>query len=178
VANRVPRPGGSEESPSRRARRDNWSHDWYPYQNYLDVHYSHMNKLLAEQLVLRDRTSFDEVRGRGLEQVTLSGRLECARDLLISVRKLLEVRRGVHNRYEVRTVRYSYHGWIRGTEHNVTRYDNAHDYLPLHRHCFDLASGHETRVDLLDIEHWPTLDDVIREAVELANKIAELRGGR
>ncbi|MEX2246113.1 MAG: DUF6516 family protein [Dehalococcoidia bacterium] len=134
-----------------------------------------MERLLEEQVVLRDRTTFDEITTRGeVVEVLLRGRLECAHAVLIEVRKRLEVRRGRYNRREVRAIHYSYHAWIRGTKHQLVRYDNSHDYLPPHRHKFNLANGLEVGLEYIDLDDWPTMADVIREAVELA-RLAEYR---
>jgi hypothetical protein len=75
-----------------------------------------MQRLEREGVVQREALSFIEtVDGSGeLVAVQLQGRLFCPeREVAIRVAKRMEVRRGAANRYEVRTVSYAYHAWVR-----------------------------------------------------------------
>ena len=88
-----------------------WPHDWHPYQDYVDVHHSHLRRLEDEGILLEDGLSFVpayEQRIRRLTSVRIVGRLRCHHDVSIQVDKTLLVRyvRGV---LQVRGVDYSYH---------------------------------------------------------------------
>lgn len=127
-----------------------------------------MQRLEESGLVLRNRLTFTEVRDGGRpQQVQVRGRIECANDVVVFVDKWLEVRRGRQGRNEVRAFSYSYHAWIWSSRRQLLRYDSAHGLHALHRHRFDPHTGEE-QVTAVSLKDLPTLDGVIREAVDLA----------
>ncbi len=128
-----------------------------------------MQRLEREGVVQRDALSFIEtVDGSGeLVAVQLQGRPFCPeREVAIRVAKRMEVRRGAANRYEVRTVSYAYHAWVRrrgpgAARRNLLRIDTNGHRPGLHAHLFD-GEGNEVQVTELAIEDLPTLDAFIR----------------
>lgn len=136
-----------------------------------------MERLLDEQLVQRDtltfRESFQQQQGRKrkLVLVQLRGRVECVHGVVVSVYKRLEVRSPKKGQPEVCTRSYNYHAWIPAKKQDLLRYDDAHG--PLHRHIFDTAKGRETAMEAVALDDLPTLDEVIREAIELGRVIDE-----
>lgn len=124
-----------------------------------------MTNLLDEGLVEKDALDFEEIRtGRTLTAVIISGQVFCMGGLIVRVNKQLDVRRSSSG-YEVRGIDYDYHAWLPATGQPVLRYDMAHEWLGLHVHVFDPATGKEltTRIELDDL---PTLDGFIRQALE------------
>jgi hypothetical protein len=119
-----------------------WPHGWYPYEGYKTVHFTFMNNLLDEGLVLKDHLIFDEIRdGRYLIEVNIKGQIDCIDGLAIAVDKWLDVDEG----QRVKGYSYSYHAWLTATEQPVIRYDSAHGLDDLHCHLFDLATREESR---------------------------------
>src|SRR3972149_3968058 len=118
----------SGPSETQRGSRS-WRRTWYPYEEYINVHLSHMDDLHARGYVLSDSIEFIERRDdrHALRFVVVRGRIRCSDNVAITVRKILEVRRGRRNRHEVLGVDYSYHAYVRGRpRRDLFRYDNAH----------------------------------------------------
>ena len=159
----------SGPSEAQRGQR-RWRRDWFPYQEYLNVHYSHMDELYRRGYVLRDSLEFIEQYDQAgeLRFVVLRGRLACRNDAAVRVDKVLAVQKGRANRDEVLGVRYSYHAWVRSRpRRDLFRFDNAHgDVSTLHCHVFD--AGVEVRVVPLTHDDLPRLDLIIESAVEMA----------
>jgi hypothetical protein len=64
----------------------------------------------------------------------------------------------------------SYHAWIPGDPpRDLLRYDSAYGLADLHRHHFDHA-GREVGIEPVTVEALPWVDEVVREAVELARR--------
>lgn len=130
-----------------------------------------MDDLRGEGLVIRDTLVFREVRDEPsgeLLRVNVRGWIACADRAVIAVNKWLMVRRGPHNRYEVKGEDYSYHAWVRGNpRRELFRYDSAHGLDRLHRHVFD-EDGRETDIIPVSLDALPRLDLVVHEAVGLA----------
>lgn len=162
----------ADDLPGATPASQDWSHDWFPYETYRNVHVSYMDRLREEQLVIHDHVDFIEVRTHDLAAVQIEGRLECAFDVVIAVDKWLEVRRGTRGRIEVRGSSYSYHAWVRNGNY-LLRYDSAHGLEDLHRHEYDPRSGAETSVTNISLSELPTLDSIVRAAVEQARLIDE-----
>jgi hypothetical protein len=161
VADQVP----GSQSPGR-LRVSNWQHDWYPYDSYLDVYFSQMRALENEGLALRCELTWTDIPNRRhLELVHIDGRIACRDDVLISVDKWLGVRRAKAGVPEVKGFSYSYHAWLRGSRELIVRYDCAHGLENLHRHWPD-ARGNE-RQRRIALDYLPTLDELVREAVEI-----------
>lgn len=150
-----------------------WRHDWFSYEQYQVVHRSYMDRLRDEGVVERDTLSFHESEDAEgeLALVVLRGRVICSGEVVIRVDKKLMVKRDSHNRWVVKTRFYQYHAWRRNRagrgRRDLLRIDNAHR-ARLHRHIFDSA-GVETEVVDFELEQMPSLDEFIREAVELAS---------
>ena len=155
---------------------EKWAHDWHPYNDYLDVHVSHMRALIESGKVTRNRLSFvetrDDKRKQELLTVQVAGRIECAFDVLIVVDKWLEVRRGRHNRYEVRGHSYSYQAWLRNS-HELVRYDTSHGIERLHCHRLDPETK-QTSITQIALEDLPTLTDFIEEALGIAARLGSM----
>ena len=91
------------------------AHDWYPYDSYLNVHFSQMERLLREGVVLRDNVSFREITERNaFIKVNVQGIVVCADDVPVKVDKWLAVRRNSRRQVEVKGTDYAYHAWLRG----------------------------------------------------------------
>lgn len=153
--------------PSRPDRP--WRHDWYPYGEYQVVHGSYMDALRDEGIVLREALSFIETYDRReLLAVTLRGRLFCAGDVVMRIEKRMAVRRGAQRRYEVRTVAYQYHAWLRSRpdrpRRDLIRIDTNPHRPSVHAHLFD-DSGREWASPDLGLEDMPTLDAFVRHVV-------------
>ena len=93
--------------------------------------------------MVRDVLSFYEVEAEGeLIAVRLAGRLFCP-EIAVAIRvdKRMDIRRGIGNREEVRTVDYQYHAWIRQMpgqrRRDLLRVDNNSHRPGLHAHLFD-----------------------------------------
>jgi len=146
-----------------------WSHDWYSYDNYRNVHDNYMQQLMNEGVVVRDRLTIHEVSdGDRLVKVQIEGDIECKNDLMVSVNKWLDVRKSPHGRDEVKGCHYSYHTWIRGPRQPILRYDCAHGegVEGLHRHYFDPSTGTGIQ-EPISLHELPTLEQFIREALAL-----------
>ena len=157
--------------PARSPRNpQSWSHDWHPYEDYLNVHTRYMTALLAAGTVIRDRLSRLEVQDGGeLIAVQLRGRVECTNQLVVFVDKWLDVRRQRRGQYETKGMSYSYHAWVRGTRRTLLRYDSAHGLDGLH--CHRLLPSGEELVHSVKLDALPTLTGFIEEAVGLAREI-------
>lgn len=141
-----------------------WPHDWHSYNDYQDVHYSHLRNLEREGILLENLLSIEESTDSGeLTAVRIRGELRCRHDVAVSVDKTLDVRY-VAGKPEVKGVLYTYHAWIAGTDQSVIRYDMSHHWLGLHCHLFDLKSGGETTFSNLSLDALPSLDEFIRIA--------------
>jgi hypothetical protein len=125
-----------------------------------------MERLEREGVVVRDTLSFVETRdATELIAVVLRGRLLCRADTLVRVEKRMAVRRGAKNHYEVRTIHYQYHAWVRGRgdrpRRDLVRMDTNPHRPGLHAHLFD-ANGREVSSPDVSLHDMPTLDAFIR----------------
>lgn len=120
-----------------------------------------MRTLEREGVVVGDSLSFVLIKDDvgDLVSVHIYGRIDCAHGITINVEKWLAA-----SGNEVRGSEYSYQAFLRDPERDILRYDNAHG--PLHRHFFD-GQGHDVGQQELGFDDFPTLDQVIREAVRL-----------
>jgi len=169
MVNRRSDASGSEDGPP-----SGWSHDWHPYEDYLNIHARYMRHLFDAGTVVRDHLVFTEIRDAGeLRFVHIAGRIECSNGVVIEADKWLAVRRGRSNRHEVKGVSYSYHAWRQGVDKELLRYDTSHGMDSLHRHAFDRATGDEIEIQPIRLEELPTLAGVIEEAVRLAESPEE-----
>jgi len=132
-----------------------------------------MDRLYNEALISRDTLSWTESLNddKTLALVQLSGRVEASDDLLFKVKKRMAVRVAANLQVEVRTEAWEYHAWVRRTRRDILRYDNAHGSL--HKHSFDLLTGRESEAPIATAD-LPTLDEVIREAIDLRKMIGRL----
>jgi hypothetical protein len=145
------------------------AHDWYSYDNYLNVHYSFLEKLSRDGSVVASHLSFYEYENAGeLSSVNLRGAILCAESVALHVNKLLDVRRNRRNQIEVKGSYYVYHARLRGQRLNLFRYCSAHGLDQLHCHRFDLKSGLETGRPNIALHELPPLNEVILEAIETA----------
>ena len=144
-----------------------WPHDWLSYQTYVAVHDRCMEILYNEGLVIDGGFDFLEY-GQPMQGVRIRGRIRCKFGLTIEIDKQLEV----DSSTRVRGFDYSYHAWIEETGQPILRYDSAHGLPDLHRHEFNLTTGQETRTPIT-LDGLPTLDGFIRQAVALAERIAD-----
>lgn len=129
-----------------------------------------MQHLAAEGLVRGHAVSFIELRRADgeLVRVNVAGEVKCAAGVIVTVDKLLEVRRGRHGRYEVLGRVYRYHAYVAGAPvRDLLRYDSSHGIDRLHKHIFD-ARGREIAVEPVAFDSLPTLTGIIREAIALA----------
>jgi len=104
--------------------------------------------------------------------VLLEGEIGCRGQIVITVRKRLEILERLDGDAIVETRSYSYNVSLRG-EDNVFRYDNGHpDFLypghrdAHHKHVYDLQTGEEVSGSPIWVgaDGWPHLSDVIDEA--------------
>jgi hypothetical protein len=131
-----------------------------------------MDKLFQEGLVQRNSLSFIETRAhRRLVAVSLQGHIECRDRVVLFVDKNMEVRRDTRGRDLVRTVDYGYHARLMSRRLDLFRYDSAHGSL--HRHDFDVRTGVELGTRAIERDELPTLDGIVREAIDIADRIAE-----
>ena len=155
---------GPEQTP----RPEGWAaHDWYPYQSYLNVHHSFMERLIQDGSVLASRLSFLELPERAPREVNLKGVVACAEGALLHVDKWLTVRRNRRGQLEVKGQDYIYHARLRG-HRNLFRYCTAHGLDDLHVHRYDLQSGVELGRPKIALHELPPLNEVILEAIETA----------
>lgn len=152
-------------------------HGWHPYEDYLNVHLSHMRSLLDEGLVLNDELSFVEVEDDGrLIQVNITGRVECTQRVIVQVDKWLKVQPDLSHRPLVRSYLYTYHAWLEfeGADPRwLIRYDNSL-VEALHRHTYDPHTGEELAKFPIDLNELPNLDQFIRMAIDLGRMGQEL----
>jgi hypothetical protein len=152
-----------------------WTHDWYPYENYLNVHESYVERLISNGSILRRGLSFVEsYASDNLVAVNVVGTLVCAEDVLIKVDKWLAVRRNRRRRYEVKGSDYVYHARSGRRGINLIRYCSAHGMDDLHCHLFDLRTGNETGRPNIGLNDLPTLGDFIPQAIALGREAALL----
>ena len=129
---------------------------------YLRVHDAWMAELLHEGFVMEDRCTFTFLPST----ILLTGTILCLNSVTIEVEKELAVLGGTGMNARVRTRRFRYHAWVRGT-YNILRYESAHEnHRPLpHKHVYNtFGDGREAEViDLAAENDIPTLGEVIRE---------------
>ncbi|MYD64739.1 MAG: hypothetical protein F4X26_01875 [Chloroflexi bacterium] len=132
-----------------------------------------MVALRADGTVVSDTLRFI----RRSDQMRLIGRVHTASGGILDVRKILRaVRDPGEADPRVRTTLYRYQAMWRSTPEAsipLFRYDNyREDVNTLHRHDFD-AGGNETDRYSVPHDQMPFMDEVIREAEELARMRAE-----
>ena len=129
--------------------------------NYLAVHESWMEALLAEGFVAEDQCAFTFLPSA----VLLEGTIVCIGGVTIDLKKEIAVLRGRGMNAWVQTRMFRYHAWVRG-EHNILRYESAHEHRPhVHKHAYNtFGDGREAEVvDLHEEDNIPTLGEVVRE---------------
>lgn len=115
----------------------------------------------------------DEYRTPG---IVLQGGIACLGNIVLTVRKFLEILDGPRDNPEVETRIYSYNVSVRGYD-TIFRYDNEHGELflhpghpdPHHKHLFDWRAGKELKPPSpvwVGANNWLHLDRVIEEARE------------
>lgn len=146
-------------------------HGWNALDNYLHVHERRIADLCDEGFLLEPNLT---LRWHSADTFVIEGRLHCQHSLFVDVQKFLEVRER-RGRVEARTVSYSYHAGVKGSEDRaIFRYDNAHQYAQEghpddhHKHQFDHQTWRELRPPLWTGMHfgagdWPHLDEVVKE---------------
>ena len=127
-----------------------------------------MRLLEREGVVDHDALSFYEIEDAGgeLAVVRIAGRLLCPEHgVAMRIDKRMDVRRGLGNRHEVKTVAYQYYAWLRKapgrTRRDLLRIDNNPPRPKLHAHLFD-SLGHEVESPDIERDARPTLDVFIR----------------
>lgn len=141
-------------------------HGPVPLEKYLHIHDSAMASHLKKGFVLDDGVQFDVLKSHSL--YSLSGRIVCASDLVIHVRKTLEVVAREGRVQFVQTVDYTYHAELAKLRH-VLRYCAPHEdhNTEHHVHRYDvLGNGKElpeSPTFIKDEEKRPTLTEVIEE---------------
>ena len=142
-------------------------HGPVPLEKYLNIHQSAMASHLKLGFVIDDGVQFDVVRSHAVYQ--LAGRIQCAGQLTLDVRKVLEVT-GREGRVQfVQTVEYTYHAQL-GKVREVFRYCGPHEEGhndEHHVHRFDVLGSGKQLADsptfLIHEEERPTLGEVIEE---------------
>jgi hypothetical protein len=127
-----------------------------------------MDVLARDGYVEEDSLAFSTTSsnsGRVLE-VRLEGRLRCANDVQLDVTKVMDARQGASGP-EVITTYYRYHAHRGQDGTPVVRYDQAHGGPHCHRYARD---GSESAYFILTLDEMPRLDEVVREAVEIARR--------
>lgn len=140
------------------------------FDNYQSVHETVMQQLIKNGFVVLDGTVFSA--GAGF--ILLEGRVECLGNIVVDVRKTIQVLSGDGPAALVQTRSYSYNVLIRGRG-NLFRYDSP-DLVPTsatvehhkyhHKHVYSLEPlGRQVQVVLIENEDdIPTLGEVLREA--------------
>lgn len=98
----------------------------------------------------------------------IEGEIACKGRIVVSVHKLLDfVPRG--DEFDVQTRLYAYNVRVLG-QGNVFRYDNQHTHEkhpdPHHKDIFRFPSGEKLAAEWIGADRWPTLGEVIAEALE------------
>jgi Family of unknown function (DUF6516) len=95
--------------------------------------------------------------------ITLSGRVVCAHDVVVTVYKTLITRNVRDDVLEVQGYRYSYNASLTG-RHNILRYDNGHaDPEEFHRHEYNLETGLERVRTIVTRPDVPSLAEFFTE---------------
>lgn len=124
-----------------------------------------MASLENEGIVLENALSIEE-RGSPLATVRITGFLRCRLGVVIRIEQVLQIRYERRRPY-ARGVGYGYHAWLAASGQPIIRYDDAHEWIGLHCHLYDLATGEETALPTPP-DQLPTLDGFVR----IADKIA------
>lgn len=128
-----------------------------------------MAVLVRDGFVDADSLAFtlnrDPETGRVI-QITLEGVIRCASGVAIEITKHMDVRDDGDGELSVLSTYYRYHAWRpRQGGHSLIRYDQAHGQAHCHRFA---ANGEPDRHVMLTLDTMPRLDEVIREAVDIA----------
>ena len=129
--------------------------------NYIAVHESWMETLLAEGFVVEDKCAFTFLPSI----ILLEGTIVCIGGVTIEVKKEIAVIRGRGLNAQVQARMFRYHAWVRGVR-NILRYESTHEHRPHpHMHVYNtFGDGREAEVvDLLEEDDIPTLGEVLRE---------------
>lgn len=130
--------------------------------NYLETHDTVMNQFKSRGFVLVDGLTLSAM-GNGV--MLMSGLIECAGDIMLTVTKHLQVVDGEGDNVRVKNVGYSYQGWLRG-HGNIVRYDSPHENHNRCHHvhradCF--TPGADETLEEIPDGQWPTLGEVLHE---------------
>jgi hypothetical protein len=144
----------------------------------MDIHYRIMYRyLMRGDFVGEDRTRFRDAHEweYGTPGIVLQGGIACLGNLVLSVKKFLEILGEPDDDPMVETRVYKYNLSVRG-HNNVFRYDNEHPYWihpghpdPHHKHLFDWRTGRELKPPSpvwIGASDWPHLNRVIEETRE------------
>lgn len=133
------------------------------FSSYVQIHETVMEKFLRAGFVRSENLSFSDL-GNGL--IELAGTIECAGDIYITVKKLIQVVEGDGPNALVQTTDYGYNAVLRGVG-NILRYDSPHEThnREHHVHRFDPVGKElpESPFFLPDEEDRPTLGEFIAE---------------
>jgi len=137
-------------------------HGWNSYENYKEIHES---RLTAHSFVDHSRPNtiaFEFYELEGELYMEMNGEIHCKHMVVLEVTKYFETRWTRGGRLQVRCFSYRYNASIVG-EHNVLRYDNAHDPDEYHRHVFDVATGEPVRMECMTRNDFPLLSEILDE---------------
>jgi hypothetical protein len=148
-------------------------HGWNSFQKYIQVQESHLDRF-RDYFIETDNLQYTFPSAARFE---IRGRIRCRHGLFIDVDKTLEF----NDRQQVRTLYYSYHAGIEGSEdRTIFRYDNAHRYAreghadEHHKHRFDPATWSEIEPPVwIGNNGWPHLSDVIEELLAWWNSAGQ-----
>ena len=118
--------------------------------------------LLENEGIVRENALTIDERGSPLSTVRITGFLRCRLGIAIRVDKILQVRYERRRPY-ARGVGYGYHAWLAESGQPIIRYDDAHEWIGLHCHLYDLATGEETALPV-PLGQLPTLGGFVRIA--------------
>ena len=100
------------------------------------------------------------------EEMELYGRLHCRSGVTIHVEVIFSIY-FTRRRLYLQARSYNYHAWLSTTGQPLIRYDMSHEWLGLHRHLYDLATGGAS-VAPVTFDELPTLDAFVRTADSMA----------
>ena len=139
----------------------------------MDIHETWMERLRRDHFIVEDDLTLDANLVDGSPQILMKGRIRCAGNIFVDVRKTLRVLDKDEPDPFVQTVAYTYHARVDGVG-DILRYCSPHvDHRRFHhKHAFDTFAG-ESDTHSVDDEpgsceatsdtHWPTLGQVLHE---------------
>lgn len=149
------------------------NHDPRRLAEYLDIHETWMERLRRDHFIVDDDLALDANIVDGAPQILMKGRIRCAGNIFIDVRKTLRVIDGEGDDALVQTVAYTYHARVDGVG-DLLRYCSPHaDHRKFHhKHTFDPFKGDASSYSIDDEPgtcdatsdtNWPTLGEVLHE---------------